>query len=434
MNIYVSRDYKKTLCLFVFYFTLFVGFFTFNFEMPISILYVCDAVVLLLVIILSKKSIGTIQKKPMNILFIPITILMIVGSICAVFNGFSIGRWLWSIRNWGRLFVFCLIAFAVLKKKDCDRVCQFSLKLYHVNVVIVLFQFLFLKDRYGQDALNGLFGRETSSVHITMTLIVVAIATAQYAAKQIGLNKFMRTMIEVFIVAIVAELRAIPIIVVIIVTTAYFLTFKLTIKSICKAAFFVGIIVLLVSCASYLLKIFYPDTALNYSLEGIIDAASTKGGYGYSGGIDRLTFMTVINESVFTEFWKRIFGIGIGNAEYSAIVSLCSPFYYTYGNNLSYLNFSSAVLYIETGFVGLALYFTGFMAVLSYFFNLVRKMLKDKDRKSILFYGVFGCEVVVINIFYIIYNNLQRTDVSYLLGFYLAVAFIGTQEEKRYAK
>lgn len=434
MNIYVSRDYKKTLCLFVFYFTLFVGFFTFNFDIPISILYVCDAVVLFLVIILAKKNIGTIQKKPMDILFIPVMILMIVGSICAVFNGFSISRWLWSIRNWGRLFAFCLIAFAVLKKKDCDKLCQFSLKLYHVNVVIVLCQFLFLKNRYGQDALNGLFGRETSSVHITMTLIVVAIATAQYAAKQMGWNKFMRTMIEAFIVAIVAELRVIPIIVVIIVAAAYFVTFRMTIKSMCRAVLFVGIVVFFISCASYLLKIFYPDTALNYSLEGIIGAASTKGGYGYSGGIDRLTFMTVINESVFTKFWERIFGIGIGNAEYSAIESLCSPFYYVYGKNLSYLNFSSAMLYIETGLIGLTLYFTSFIAVLLHFFNLTRKTLKEKDKKSILFYGTFGCEMAIINVFYIIYNNLQRTDISYLLGFYLAVAFIGTQGEKRYAK
>lgn len=430
MKIRISRNYPKSLCLFVVYFTLFVGFFTFNFGVTNSIFYVCDAIVIFLTVIELKNSARNILNKPMLLFSVPLMLLISQGSICALFNGFHVSRWLWSIRNWGRLFAFCLITVAVLKKKDCNRICRFTLKLYHINVAVVLFQFLFLKKWYGQDALNGLFGRNTSSIHLTMTFIVVAIATAKYVAKQINWKKFLTTMIEVFIVSIVAELRVIPVIVVIIVAVAYFSTFRLTVQSISNVVLFACAFVFLINCASFLLKIFYPDTALSYTISGIINAASTKGGYGYSGGIDRLTFITVINENIFTNWDERMFGIGVGNAEYSAVTSLCSPFFFTHGGDLGYLNFSSAMIYIETGVCGLFLYSFGFVALFLWFLNLIRSASRRASPRDTIFYEILGCEMTVINIFYIIYNNLQRTDASYLLGFYLAVAFIGTKKEK----
>lgn len=241
MKIYVSRDYKKILCMFILYFTIFVGFFIFNFGVTNSVLYTCDIIILFLMLVLLKRNLKAVLNNPMLIPFLIITLLVLQGSICALFNGLSVGRWLWSIRNWARLFVYCLIAFVVLKKKDCDKICEFTLNLYHINVVVVIGQFLFLGNFYGQDSLNGLFGRDTSSVNITMTLIVVAIATAQYVVKQIKWKKFMRVMIEALVVAIVAELRAVTVIVFIIVAVAYFFTFKLTIKNICKVIAFIGI-------------------------------------------------------------------------------------------------------------------------------------------------------------------------------------------------
>lgn len=429
MKIYVSRDYKKTLCMFIFYFTLFIGFFTFNFGVTSTILYICDALALFLMIISFRKITKAIMNKMVFLLFAPIFLLVLIGSLCAVFNGFNIGRWLWSIRNWGRLFAFFLIALVTLTKNDCDRICKFTINLYHVNVLVVLGQFLFFNNIYGRDSLNGVLGRDTSSVHLTLTLIVVAIATAQYISRHINWRKFFSIMLEVFIVAIIAELRVIPIIVIIMVALSYFSTFKITMRNVCRIAVFSGIIIVFVNSVIYMLKIFYPETALEYSLSGIISAASTKGGYGYTGGIDRLIFITVINERVFSTWRERLFGIGIGNAEYSVLSSLCSPFYHTYGKKLGYLNFSSAMIYIETGLTGLCLYCASYISVILGYFNMLRVSIRKKISSKDLFYMLFGGEIAIINVFYIIYNNLQRTDVAYLLGLYLAIAFVGIQKE-----
>ena len=97
---------------------------------------------------------------------------------------------------------------------------------------------------------------------------------------------------------------------------------------------------------------------------------------------------------------------------------------------MGYLNFSSAMIYIETGVCGLFLYSFGFVALFLWFLNLIRSASRRASPRDTIFYEILGCEMTVINIFYIIYNNLQRTDASYLLGFYLAVAFIGTKKEK----
>ena len=430
MKIYVSRNYRKILIFFIFYFTLFIGFFTYNFGLPNSFLYLCDAMMILLMIVMVKSNAKALQRSPMIGFFMPLFILVIIGTLCAIVNEFSFARWIWSVRNWGRLFVFCLICFGVLKKGDCDRICAFTLRLYNINVAIVLIQFLFMKGMYEQDQLNGLFGRETSSIHLTITFVVIAMATAQYMSKKINMKKLLLVMIEIFLVAVIAELRVIPVIVVIISVVAFFATFKMTAQSLGKIVVFALIGVVLITGASHLLKIFYPGTALNYTISGIIKAASTEGGYGYAGGIDRLTFLTVINERIFKGWKEYLFGIGMGNAEYSAISSLCSSFYNSYGKFLSYLNFSSATLYIETGIIGLSLYFVSFLVVLVRFIRVVRNNLNKSEKGDLLFYGIFGVEMTIINLFYIIYNNLQRTDAAYLLGLYLAMAFIGIRGEK----
>ena len=428
MKIYISRDYRKVLCAFILYFTIFIGFLTYNFSVSTSVLYLCDVVVVILLVALSKRMHKLVKQRDIVRVLTPIFILLVFGSIVAILNGGSIVRWLWSIRNWGRLFAFFLIVLSIFEKKDCDRFCDFACKLYHVNFIVVLFQALFLRGRYTQDSLNGLYGRDVSSVHITMTLVVVSIVTARYVTKKITYKKFLLIMAEVFIVAIIAELRVIPVIVIILVVLAYIMSFKLTVRKVFKAIGGIGIGVVGVLLVSYFLKIFYPETALNYSVRSIIDAASTTGGYGHSGGIDRLTFITVINERIFNLKKEWIYGIGIGNAEYSAFTSLCSPFYQIYGNTLGYLRFSSAMLYIETGIIGIALYFLSFFNVFIHFFNMVKTRVKAHSFVEDSFYEILGGEIALINIFYIIYNNLQRTDVAYILAFYLAISFVGIQK------
>lgn len=355
----------------------------------------------------------------------PLGILMICGTTSAVLYGFDIARWIWSLRNWGRLFVYFLIVLVILRSEDCDKLCAFVVKVYHLNFVVILVQFLFMRGRYGQDDLNGLFGRDTSSIHVTVTLIVLAITTAQYVTRKITFKRYALIMIEVFVIACIAEFRVIPILVVLLYFTAAIATYRFTDRTIIRSLLFIVTAAIIASGGAYIMGNLYPNSAMEYSVAGIIKASSTEGGYGYSGGIDRLTFVSVINEVIFQDWRERIIGIGIGNAEYSAFSVLRSPFYNRYGMQLSYLNFSSAMLYIESGLVGLISYACVFIGFFRHFYRKTRFTIGGND-----LYNVLGCELAVINFFYIFYCNLQRTDASYILGFYLAVAMIGAQERK----
>ena len=397
----INKDYRKDLGLFILYFTIFIGFFIYNFNLPNSILYCCDGIIIFLLLILLRDILKTLRKRQIFLLFLVIVSLVLCGSFTALIYDFNIPRWLWSLRNWGRFFAYFIITVALFDKEECDKVCNSLIKLYHINFYIVLIQFLFFNSLYTQDSLNGLFGRDTSSVHITVTCIVIAIVVSRYFSKQISLRGLVFTLGEVFFIACIAELRAIPVIIIIIFCAAFFTTYRLTRQIFIKiiASIFLGAILIIV--ISYILQYLYPGSAIQYSLSGIIQAASTKGGYGYSGGVDRLTFISVINKEIdrFSRDW--LFGIGIGNAEYSSVSSLISPFYKQYGNKLAYLNFSSSVIYIETGIVGLILYSYIFCLVFFMFYNRIRKKIKIHSNSFNQYYDIFGCLIAVINLFYI---------------------------------
>lgn len=432
MKIKICKRLDKVACLIVLYFTLFVGFGMYNFSWNPSILYFCDFIVAILFVVQFKKIIRLLKDKLIVGFLIPIVLLVIFGALSAIaYDGGNLLRWLWSIRNWGRLFFYFLIVVATMKSDDCSQISCITYKIYHINVFVVLIQFLFFGGLYTQDSLNGLFGRETSSVNLTMTLIVLALTISQYYTKKIPRNKFIFVMFEILIVSAIAELRVVPIIVVLAVVIAYIMSFKLNIKRILRFILSGALLLLCIIIGSEFLKILYPDTAMNYSISDIIDAATTKGGYGYSGGIDRLTFITVINKIVFNGRLFFLYGIGTGNAEYAIVESLCSPFYLRYGKTIGYLNFSSAMLYVETGIIGLGLYIISYLYVFKCFFSEMRRKIKIRKYNEISSYVIFGGLMAVINILYVIYNNLQRTDISYLLAFYLAIAVIGMRKEQQ---
>ena len=430
MKLHIYKDYKKVLCLLVLYFTLFIGFFTYNFGVQQSILYVGDVLNVILIVLLLPRIKWLFSKTEILEFMFPLFLLMIWGTLLSIVNGFSIERWIWGVRNWARLFSFFLAVVTFLDIKNCQKITNFTFKIYDVNFIIILIQFFCFRNLYTQDTFNGLFGRDTSSINITMSIILIGVSTASYLAKTVKTKRYIVSMLEILIVSIISELRVVPIIIALMVIVAVFITVRPTAKTIFK--FLVVIIggLVLFALFSYMLTAFYPDTAMSYDLKSIIKSASTKGGYGYSGKIDRLTFMSVINENVFGIRGIKFAGIGMGNAEYSVINSLCSPFYIRYGKVLGYLNFSSSYIYIETGFLGLLLYFLSFFIIFIYFAKGLKYKTYGTNRK-IQYYQILGAEMALINVFYIIYNNLQRTDVSYILAFYLGIAYIGcTQRGK----
>lgn len=429
MIVHIKKNYNVKLCYFLLCFTLFIGFFLFNFEMSQSFLYFGDFILLILLTVNIKAFYRTIISKELLLTTLIIILLFLWGIFLCLLNGISIYRVFWSIRNWGRFFIFFFLCVSVLKKQYIKNILKFTKIIFNFNVLIVIIQYVFFNDIYSRDEMNGIFGRNTSSVFLTITLIFLALTTAQFISNNIKLTSYIIDIIKVLIVSILAELRVIPVTLLLMICCAYLFSGSFTIKKLLKLIFLIGILFCGISLFSSALRYFYPDTSMKYDFYSIIQAASTKGGYGYSGGVDRLTFIPVINNLVYNSDKIRFSGIGLGNAEYSIYSILCSPFYNYYGESLRYLNFSSSMIYIETGLIGLVLYSSFFISILIVFVNKFKSWSWNRKKKNKLFFS-FGIEMVLVNLIYIFYNNLHRSDIAYILAFYLAIAYIGCTKEE----
>ena len=79
MKLHIYKDYKKVLCLLVLYFTLFIGFFTYNFGVQQSILYVGDVLNVILIVLLLPRIKWLFSKTEILEFMFPLFLLMMGG-------------------------------------------------------------------------------------------------------------------------------------------------------------------------------------------------------------------------------------------------------------------------------------------------------------------------------------------------------------------
>ena len=167
----------------------------------------------------------------------------------------------------------------------------------------------------------------------------------------------------------------------------------------------------------------YPEFAGFLSVERILEMGKSEYGYGNSGYIDRLNFINVIDKYFFSsEGWMRkLFGIGMGNAEYSVSSVFRSSFYDSYGRTFRYLNFAGSDIYLEFGLLGLICYILIFGVLIGQSWKRLQKADMSQEKKYI---ENIGLAMSVICFIFVAYNNLLRTDIVFAVAPYLAAPFL----------
>lgn len=111
------------------------------------------------------------------------------------------------------------------------------------------------------------------------------------------------------------------------------------------------------------LAVYFPDSyEMLFDTKQMMsyDDGSNVATSGY--GISRSGAIKQIDELFFHgDTFDQIVGYGFGSATMSSIEQFCSPFYWTYGW-LRYYYSQIAMLYLQNGYVGLALYFALMLA------------------------------------------------------------------------
>lgn len=323
---------------------------------------------------------------------------------------------LWGFRNYFRFYVAFLAFAAFLDERETDGYFRLLEALFWVNVLVSLFQYAVLG--YKQDYLGGIFGvsRGCNSNTLVFFSLVLIRSVLQMLNGQKTMGACMLQLVAASVIAAMAELKMFFLILVVIFGMAMLLT-KFSWKKMILA-------VILVLClffgSTILVDVFGSSNDL--SLENIMRLILSKS-YSTANDLGRLSAIPILSRTILAEPLDQLVGLGLGNCDTSAFAICNTPFYQSHGH-LNYTWFSTAFLFLETGYIGLTLYALFFAVCLA------AAMLRLKRKTGNRLHCQIGVIMAVLCMALMIYNSSLRTDIGYIAYFGLALPFVDRSSEK----
>jgi len=406
---------KKTKSEWAVLFILFMPFLfpllTESLRIPDMITYSVDIVwVGLLISMLNRKR---------HYITLPIKKLLIICGIFFAFTlvGFllnfqSVFYYLWGLRNNARFFVYFFACVLFVKHESVEHYLNFFDKVFWINSSVMLFQFFVMDIK--QDYLGGVFGTSKGCNGYTNILfIIVTTKSILYCLN--NKEQLWRCLLKcavAVVLAAFAELKAFYIEFVVIVAMAMCFTKSSYKKVWISIGSVVGIVV-----GVQLVALLFPIFAEWFSFERIWDTLTNSRGYTSKNDMNRLTVVSIAMERFLPAIHDKLFGLGLGNCDYAGFDFLITPFYRAF-NGLNYTWFSSAMLILETGIVGMGLYICFFV----YLFLSSWKMRHSSHKNAIHCQLSMICAVMCGFLF--ILNASLRVESGFMMFFVLSLPFI----------
>jgi len=404
-----KRTVPEWLTLFIFVMPFLLSFFLDFLQLPGFLKHTIDLAWIGVFAFMFIRKQAYIDKKIVGIT-IAIVAFFVYTIAVYIFNFQSPLFYLWGLRNNFRFYI-AFIAFAVFLTNDDIETCfRFLDIMFWINAAVVVIQFFVLG--YEQDYLGGIFGvdRGCNAYSIIFFSIVVGKSILCFMdGKENVVNCILKSGASL-IIAAMAEIKFYFLIFVLILAMSMFFT-KLSWR---KFAILIVMAVLILFAGSALTIIF--DESDRLTFEHIVELM-TATNYSSAEDLGRFTAVPTISKTIFTDWWGRLFGMGLGNCDTSSFAIFNTPFYQTY-EYLHYNWFSSAFLFLETGYVGLTAYFSFFVFC---FFNSLRLMRKNMSDRL---HCQIAMIIAIICIALTVYNSSLRTEAGYMAFFALALPLI----------
>lgn len=295
-------------------------------------------------------------------------------------------------------------------------------KIYIINFFICLVEFGL---GYSGDNIGGIFGTQSGcNGYLNLFLIVVsAIYVTEYLEKKIGLMRIMLAIVSCFFLMAIAELKVylfeLPIIILIGMINAKFSFRKIIIIMFGVCGIAIGI---------SMLGHFFESSGLDFFTSDAISKYMGDSGYTNTGDLSRMNAVSQLYEKFLRgNFWGSLFGIGLGNASYSAAFSFFNSRFYLLYQALHYQWFTDAIVFIETGTVGLVLYELFFLRVFTYSRKINKRIASEYSGE---FSQQLRCVVQVAGITAVlcvvnsVYNSALNMDAGYMVYFIFAIPAI----------
>lgn len=403
------------MMLFIFFFPAAQAFLTELLPIPDAIKFLCDGFLVLLLLKLFSQRFTKIDNYSMPFVVI-VGLFFFITLVGYLFNYQSVFYYLWGLRNNIRMFV-AFFAFAYLADwEDAKGWIKALDVLFVINFAVVILQYF---SGYGQDYIGGIFGtsKGCNGSLLIFLCIVFAKTILSFMRGEEKMSKCIFVSVASLLVSTLSELKMFFILFILILFMASFMTAY----SIKKTLFFVFGAVLVV-LFSTLLTVLYKDFTDFLSFDSLIKAL-TDTGYATDEDIGRFTALPVISQRFLPGFFRKLFGLGLGNCDSSSLSMFNTPFFESH-QTVHYSYFSYAFLFLETGFVGLALYASFFVA--SFFVSRKLKKLEMADE--------FACQMSiilsVISLILLVYNSSLRMEIGFMLFFVLALPIISANEQR----
>ena len=403
------------MMLFIFFFPAAQAFLTELLPIPDAIKFLCDGFLVLLLLKLFSQRFTKIDNYSMPFVVI-VGLFFFITLVGYLFNYQSVFYYLWGLRNNIRMFV-AFFAFAYLADwEDAKGWIKALDVLFVINFAVVILQYF---SGYGQDYIGGIFGtsKGCNGSLLIFLCIVFAKTVLSFMRGEEKMSKCIFVSVASLLVSTLSELKMFFILFILILFMASFMTAH----SIKKTLFFAFGAVLVVLFGT-LLTVLYKDFTDFLSFDSLIKAL-TDTGYATDEDIGRFTALPVISQRFLPGFFRKLFGLGLGNCDSSSLSMFNTPFFKSH-QTVHYSYFSYAFLFLETGFVGLALYASFFVA--SFFVSRKLKKLEMADE--------FACQMSiilsVISLILLVYNSSLRMEIGFMLFFVLALPIISANEQR----
>ena len=422
MKIYIpkikaSSQGSKFVMLVMLYYTIsYICVYTFH--MPRLLLYLGDVLNIGIFILALRNKMG---KFPCSSTFIWMVIFTVFGLMSSLFNHQSVGLIIWGIRNNLRFFILFYSIIVYFKMHDVAivlKVVKFVFWISFPLCAIERFCVTYPSGTIVGDMIGGVFWNY-SGCNLSLNIVLITVITmisSQYFRGEEKFVNFILTSAAALFMAATGELKVyLAEYIVIIILTAMMSgvsfknIFKILIGGILFSIFISCFISFNMSGSNY---------ADNYTIEGFFSYATRDTGYNGTGDLNRLTGIMTVNDTIFKGQWlKKLFGIGLGNAEYTNFFT--SPFYEQH-NYLNYQWFHDIWMFIETGFVGVISYVAIFISTLI-------KSRKNLKRTSV---GTFVSTMIVLMLILFVYNITLRAEAGgFILFMILAIPYLYKKEQ-----
>lgn len=381
-------------------------------HIPALLKYTIDIawIMLLMVMVVSKIEFPNPQsKKLVRIAFV----FFLTSVIGYVLEYQSVLYYLWGFRNNVRFFVFFAACTLYLKKEGADSFFQILDKLFCVNLLVTLYQFVFLDLK--QDHLGGIFGIEKGCNGYTNIFLVIITAwhIIQYMNKKEKREKMFVICLLSLMIAAMAELKAFFLEFMVVVLLAVAIT-----KFSTRKLWIILISILVVVVGLRVFELIFPYFNQWLKWEKIWNSLTQEQGYTNSNDLNRLTAIPIVWNRFLDSSLRKWFGLGLGNCDHASGYSFLTSSFYRRYNELNYTWFSSAFLLLEMGISGLVLQVWFFVQV--YLQARQREKIQQADPR----YCQLARIMAIVCLILLIYNSSLRTESAYMVYFVLALPFI----------